>query len=305
MIKASPLILVLLFSICLPAFSQEDDLLKDLQSEDVITEQVTATFKTTRLINAHTNETVAGNALDFRVDHKFGDIAGDAGGWGTFYGFDNATDIRIGFEYGITSDFTAGIGRSKGSTESAVRNIIDGFLKYRLLKQSADDKMPFAVTLFTNTALSTMKRIDDSLSEASFPKFAHRFSYTTQLIIARKFTSGLSLQLLPTYLHRNFVKAGDKNSLFAIGIGGRAKLTKRFAFIADYFYSFDEGRATGEKYYFPLGAGFEVETGGHVFHLVFTNATGILENQYLADTNSSWRDGAFRFAFKISRVFAI
>lgn len=295
---------VLFITFCTFAYGQ-DDMLKELQSEETSGEPVMATFKTTRLINAHTNETVKGGALDFRVDHKFGDIAGANGGWDNFYGFDNAADIRIGFEYGITNALTAGIGRSKGSSESAVRNIIDGFLKYRLLDQTTDNKIPIAITLFANTGISTMKKSEDSLSEASFPKFAHRLSYTSQLIIARKFNQGFSLQILPTYLHRNFVKAGDKNSLFSMGIGGRLKLTKRFVFIADYFYTFDNERNTGEEHYLPLGAGFEIETGGHVFHLVFTNSTGILENQFIPDTNSSWRDGAFRFAFKISRVFAI
>ena len=155
-----------------------------------------------------------------------------------------------------------------------------------------------------------MVKSTDSTSVTSFPKFAHRVSYVVQPIIARKFSKGFSLQMMPTYVYRNFVPFNDENGIFAMGAGGRLKITKRTAIIAEYYYVFSNYRkdllVDDKKVYFnPIAIGFEIETGGHVFHMNFTNSRGILENQFLPYTKSSWAAGEFRFGFNISRVFYI
>ena len=189
-----------------------------------------------------------------------------------------------------------GFGRSK------IQEALDGYLKYRLLEQTVDNKFPVSVTLFANTAFVPQKNVN-----GEFSKVVHRFSYTYQAIIARKFNNKFSLQLMPTMVHRNLIiNPKDKNDLFSLGIGGRIKLSKRFALLADYFYSFSEIRKIGNGTYFPpLGIGFEIETGGHVFHLFFTNSAGIIENQYLTNTTSSWAKGEYKFGFNISRTFGL
>ncbi|MBL4715949.1 MAG: hypothetical protein JKX95_04880 [Bacteroidia bacterium] len=286
-----------LFSIKLHAQDDMMDLL-DAETEDVSKDPVIATFKTTRIVNAHSIETVKAKTLDVRISHRFGDVGGASGGGiHQFYGLDNAANIRLAAEYGVTDKLTLGMGRSK------VKEHIDGYVKYGLLKQTKDNKMPISVTVFANTAMTPMTASSDTTSEFSYQKFVHRLSYTYQAIIARKISPSISVEILPTYLHRNYVANGDENSLFAIGYAARIKFTRSSAFIVDYFYAFSNYRKTnGTQYYSPLGIAYELETGGHVFHISFTNAAGIIENDFIPNTTSDWLNGGYKLAFTISRV---
>ncbi len=272
-------------------------------------EKVKNTFYSTRLINAQTVETVPKKALDIRITHRFNDVAGERGGVKNFFGLDNVTDIRLAFEYGITDDITVGIGRSKGAL--GPRNLIDGLVKYRFLQQTSDNHIPVSATLFANTAFSTMKAETVNLeSEAAFKKFAHRLSYDVQLLIARKFGDHFSLQVMPNLLYRNFVKFGDENLLFSVGVGSRIAINQKYAIIIDYYQYFSQYRmqvnqdagANDIKYYPPLGIGLEIKTAGHVFHINFSNSPGIIENQYIPNTTRNWLDGEFRLGFNISRL---
>ncbi|MHA4895325.1 DUF5777 family beta-barrel protein [Pedobacter sp. PWIIR3] len=273
-------------------------------------EKVMATFKSTKLINGHTNETIYKNELDFKVDHRFGDIAGGNGGIRQFFGLDNSTDVRIGFEYGLSDRLTIGLARSKGAT--AVQQLYEGSLKFKLIEQTTDDYIPVGVTLFgSNTIAAVATNHDDPASATAYQNFSNRMNYVTQMIIARKFKSNLSITVIPTYIHRNFTRFRDQNDLFAIGAGGRMKLSKRMAIVVDYFLPFrnkdDQSyleNTSLTKFYNPLGVGLEMETGGHVFHLNFTNATAIQEMQYIPETTSSWLKGQYRWGFSISRRFS-
>jgi hypothetical protein len=269
------------------AFAQEELLDEPVQNEKVI-----ATFKTTRIVNAHSIETVKKRTLDFRITHHFGDIAGDGGGGHTLWGLDQAADIRFGFEYGITDRFTLGFGRSK------INELLDGYLKFRLLQQTTSNSVPLSLTVFANTGFTPAKNTNEI-----FDKVANRFSYTYQLLIARKFSRKFSFQLVPSFVHRNLVFGKDENDLFSIGAGGRFKVTKRFALLADYFYTFSDFRKDNDLFHAPLGVGIEIETGGHVFHVFFTNNAAIVENNFIPNTTSSWEEGEFKLGFNISRVF--
>lgn len=292
-------------------YAQDPDLsaIVDQNSPPAEREFVTATFKGFRIVNAQTNETAKKNNLNFNIAHRFGDMAGDAGGISTFFGFDNAADIRFSFDYGITDRLQAGIGRSKGI--DAYAQFYDVNIKYRLLRQTTDNKMPLSITLYGVAGITGRPAASDSTSDASFQNTAQRMSYVTEVVIARKFTPGFSLELLPAWLHRNYVSYEDQNDMFSLGIGARVKLAKRFALIADYYHNFSAYRtnakdANGNKeYYDPLSVGVEIETGGHVFTINFTNSMGILENMYLPFTRSNWLDGEFRIGFNISRNFVI
>ena len=295
-LKANKLVCLFCFFVNLAAAQSQDDL-STLLDDEKKSEPISSTFKTTRIVNAHSIETVKKRGLDFRVSHKFGDIAGAAGGVQTLYGLDNASNIRIAFEYGVTNKLTVGFGRSK------IQQALDGYLKYRLLHQTTDNKIPVSMTLFTNMVVIPEKNIGGNYSKAS-----HRFSYTYQAIVGRKFNDFISLQISPTIVHRNFISdPNDKNDLFSLGLGGRIKLTKRFAVLADYFWSFSKYRKYGNSnfYFPPLGIGIEIETGGHVFHMFFTNSPGIVENQFLVNSSSSWNEGQAKFGFNISRTFGI
>ncbi|WP_346317406.1 DUF5777 family beta-barrel protein [Chitinophaga sp. YIM B06452] len=292
-----------------PAAMAQNDLGEMFGKDSVRRDPVIATFKSTRIINGQSNETLAKGDLDFRVAHRFGDMGGSGGGSSTFFGLDNSTDIRIAFEYGITDRLTAGISRTKGSGNFSQMYEVLG--KFKVLQQTMDNRIPVGVTVFGNAVVTGMKSSPDKSDLNYFDKFSSRLSYTAQAIISRKFGDIISLALLPTYIHRNRVGYKDMNNMFAMGVGGRLRFSKRMALVVDYFVPFrdeeskDYYESRGTKYYNSLGVGVEIETGGHVFHLNFTNSTAVLENQFIPETVSTWTHGQFRWGFNISRRFSL
>ncbi|MGE0560609.1 MAG: DUF5777 family beta-barrel protein [Flavobacteriales bacterium] len=295
----SILVSISIFS-CLSLFSQVD-LMNQLNDEVSSSEptKILTTFKGIKLINANTIETTKKKTLEFRITHRFGNMEiGNTIGDHTLYGLDNASNIRFSFDYGLTDKISIGIGRSKTLEH------IDGNIKYRFLEQKTSG-MPISAAYYGNVAVTPVQDIPQD-------KFVNRFSFTHQLIIASKISNAISLEVLPTFVHRNFVdktklhpknNSTDKNDLFALGFGGRFKLSKRTSFVIDYFLPFDEFRDSKNNYYDALGVGFEFETGGHVFHVNVTNSAGIIENDFIPNTNSSWDKGEYKLGFNISRVF--
>lgn len=272
--------------------SAQDDLLSKLEAETAKdkSETVLATFKGDKVINIQTNETVKKNNLDVRVNHLFGNIGTESGGgFHNLYGFDQSQDIRIAFHYGLSDRLMAGFSRSKRNEN------FEGLLKFKLLQQTTDKKIPLSITLFGNTTFSAR-------SASLVEKDIHRLTYNAEMVLARKFSSKFSLVLIPSFLHRNFVEAGDNNDVFSIGGGFRLKLTQSTSIIADYFHSF-RPTVPGREYRDPLGLGVEIETGGHVFSIMFTNASGILENDFLVNTQDDWAKGGIKFSFIVSRMF--
>jgi hypothetical protein len=297
----------------LPLFnvSAQENMENYLPAETTIekdTIPVYATFKSSKIINARSNETVHKGELDFIISHRFGDAGGSYGGFKTFFGTDNASDVKIAFDYGLSDRFAIGISRTKGAT--AIRQLLETNIKYKLLEQTVKNRNPFGITLFGNAVVSAMSSNINPKVPDYFDTFSDRWSFVAQTIFTRKFNSNFSLALLPTYTHYNRVGYGDSNDIFAIGIGARAKLNKRMALIADYFYTFNSNNRkeyferNGLPFYNPLAVGLEIETGGHVFQLTFMNNTALLENQFIPYTTTSWEKGQFRWGFSISRPFS-
>jgi hypothetical protein len=301
-----------LTTLSISAFAQDDMLnLLDSIPTKKKSERTIATFKGSKIIIAQTTETVKKGTMDFNVAHGFGNIGKESnGGVHTLYGLDNIADVRIGFDFGITNDLTIGVGRSKQ------KELIDGLVKWRLLNQTTNNHVPFSLAVYCDMAYnpqqaSTFYNGVDPKSITQ--KDMHRISYVSQLIIARKFNWRFSMELLPTYHHRNYVlgsinpKNGaiETNDLLSLGAGLRLKLTNRFAIIADYYYTLSDFRVdnTATPFFAPLGLGFEIDTGGHIFHLTFTNCAGIIENNYIPNTTDDWLKGGYKFGFNISRVF--
>lgn len=269
------------------------------QDEGATAEKVSGTFSSTRVINAHSVETLQKRMLDVRIGHRFGDL-GD--GWQTFFGLENVSDVQIGAEYGITDNLMVGFNRSKG--HGPMRGLMNGFAKYRILHQTSDNKMPISLAALAQMSVSSVKKSSDLNQLASFSKGSHRLMYTLQLMVARKFSNRFSLQLNGTYVHRNVVFSNDQNGVFALGLASRIGLNDEFAIILDAAYPFSSLRTFENGYYFPLGIGFEwVTGGGHVFQINFTNSGGMTESDYLVNTKSNWLDGQFKLGFTISRLF--
>ncbi|MCW3075459.1 MAG: hypothetical protein JWO32_68 [Bacteroidetes bacterium] len=310
--------LIFIFSFCVISgviIAQEDLLGMVDEGKPVKPQKVFATFKTYRLGNALTTETVKKNHLDFRISHRFGNIYDDTKPnainetFQTYLGFDNASDIRTSFDYGVTDNITVGIGRSR------MNKMLDASIKWRFLQQTTNFSVPVSMALFTDVGYSHARTSE--LYEGVVKDFPtnelHRVNYFTQLIIASKLNDWVSLELLPAYIYRNFIKSGvnqnnkaaNENGFVSIGFGGRIKLSKRCSFIGDYYFNTSKFYANNPEYKNPLSLGVEMETGGHVFSLFFTNASGLIDNNFIPQTRDSWGKGQVKFGFSISRVFAL
>ncbi len=273
-----------------------DSLMRDMASEQD-TSGITSSFKSTRLILSQTTTMIKKYDLDFKVIHRFGDIGGTDGGSKTLYGFDNSSDIYIGFEYGISDRFNISFGRSK------YEQLLDLQLKYALLQQKDKGGSPLSLSALVKTGFTPYK-----VNTTVFDDYGNRFSHFVQAIISRKFSPNFSLQISPGLLFRNVVLAADdERTMFSTGIAGRYKFTKRFGIVADYYLIASDYRKDNPNtsYYSPLGLGVEIETGGHVFTMNFANAKAIAENNFLPNSTSSWSKGQYRFGFTISRMFTL
>jgi hypothetical protein len=281
--------------ILIPAgiFAQDD--LMNLLNKDV-PEQInytTATFKSTRIMNGHSIERMPAGQLDVRISHRFGLI--NSGAY-EFFGLDQA-NMHIGLDYGIFNWLMIGIGR--GNYEKT----FDGFAKFTILRQSSGARqMPVSLSIFSSAALKSLKWPDQNRTNY----FSSRLSYVGQVLIARKFNNSLSFQLTPSYVHRNLVATElDPNDLYAVGAGGRIKITKRISFNAEYFYLANPKSYMSQQVYNPLSMGVDIETGGHVFQFIFTNSVAMIEKGFIGETTGSWRKGDIHFGFNISRVFTL
>lgn len=272
-------------------YAQEEDLLKGVRSDSAQNTYVLNAFKSSRVIMSQSMEMLQPGVLDFRILHRFGNVNE---GIKELFGLDHAT-IRLGLDYGISKNLTIGVGRG------SYRKELDGFVKWRAVHQSSGSGgFPVSLLAVAGTALMGAPWSNASLKH----EFGHRMAYFAQVIIGRKFSDAFTLQLAPAFLHRNLVEtAADANNIFAAGIGGRVKVSKRTSLNFDYYYVANRNEA--RDVYNPLSIGVDIETGGHVFQLHFTNAIGMNERAFLTETTNSWGKGDIQFGFNISRSFQL
>lgn len=267
-------------------------------------QNVFQTFKDTRVINTHSTEVLGKGVLDIRIGHRFGDMLGDRGGWPTFYGLEQAEDVLIGGEYGVTKDIMVGLSRSKGS--GALTQNVNGLFKWRFIQQNKERNFPISVALVGIASASTIEANEDATSVTAFQKFSHRMVFHTSFLVARKFSNWFSLQAGAGLTHRNLVIEGDDNDIMNVSMSSRIQITKVFGLILDGTYALSPNITTENGFYPALGIGFEFETGGgHIFQVNLTNAMGIMETDYIPYTTSNWADGEFRIGFTISRLFKL
>ena len=284
--------LILFFAYIHSAYSQKD-LLNMVPKDKPQKEYIKNAFKSTRVINAHSMEFLGRGVMDFRILHRFGPInSGSKEG----YGFDQAK-TRLGLDYGLTKSLMFGIGRSTLGKE------LDGFIKFRPVWQSTGPgSFPLSLVIVTSmTLIPTDAPPSDTLK---YQFYTSRLAFYNGLIIGRKFSEAFSIQLTPEMVHRNLVDSiNQSNNIYALGVGARIKLSKRIAFVVDYHYIlYGLKPGTHEN---PLAIGFDIETGGHVFQLHFSNSQGMNERAFMTETTDKWSSGAIRFGFNISRVFTI
>lgn len=282
--------IILLITLINTSFSQNlDSLMNTMTTEEP--DYATATFKATRIINTHSVEQLKEKHLDFRIHHRFGKISQ---GSYEFFGLDQGT-IFLGLEYGIKDWLTLGVGRSSSD------KTFNGFTKLRLLRQSKGSKnMPISLSFYAGTDFYSIKRTDIVMKDID------RFSYIFQTLIARKFSESFSLQISPGVVHQNLVATAlDNNDVWFIATGGRYKLSKRISFNAEYNYAIRPSYTGAPNINNNLSLGFDIETGGHVFQLMVTNSTGMIERKFINDPNTgAWSTGDIMLGFNVSRIFS-
>jgi hypothetical protein len=279
-------LIYILFCIPILLFSQ-DDLLAEIDVDSIQNDYTIAAFKGLKIVNFESTKLVAKKELTFVVSHRFGSIEN---GFDSFFGLDDAV-TRLNFIYGLSDGFNVSVSRS------SFQKIYESAIKYRIARQ-INHGFPFTIVGYHSLLVNT------ALEKDNLPKleFKHRLGYTTQLLISRKVSTNLSLELAPTYFHDNYVTIDEQdNSQFAMGFGGRYKLGKRWSLNAD--YGLHLNRASNSPFKNPLSFGVDLETGGHVFQMHFTNAQAMNTNGFLGQATGDWSDGNIYFGFNLSRVF--
>jgi hypothetical protein len=274
--------------------SAQDDLLNMLDSIAPATAgNVAATFKTTRIVTGHSIESMKEGQLEFRISHRFGRVNS---GVDNFFGIDQST-IYLGLEYGVTDWLELGIGRTPNE------KIVNSFVKVGLLSQSAGDySKPVSISYLGAMGVKTGKW--DYPTRTDF--FSNRLTFAHQLLIAHKFNEELSLQLTPTMIHNNLVPTVlDDHDIYAMGIGGRYKISSRVSVNVEYFYCLRPTWNISNDFTNALSVGFDIETGGHVFQIMLSNSLGMIEKHYISENTGSWTKGDIHIGFNISRVFTM
>ena len=254
---------------------------------------ITSTFMSTRVINGHSIEMFAPGALDVRISHRFGALNT---GFYELFGLDQAT-IRIGLEYGLSNNIMLGLGRS------SYRKNYDGFFKYSILRQTKKEKIPISLVYFSSFSIESIRK-----SQENYP-FLGRVSYCYQLLIASKLNQKLSIQLMPTFIHRNMVESSYFfNDIYLLGSALKYNITKSTSLNLEYYYRITEKDGfmkNQDEFYNSFSIGLDIETGGHVFQIHVTNSLPMYEVGFLTETSQNWSDGGVHFGFNISREFTL
>jgi hypothetical protein len=291
--------IIFIFLLCPALLFSQEDLLDELESEMVLDKTVTAAFKGLKVVNFESTKLASKKDFYFVVSHRFGTVKN---GFDDFFGLDNAV-TQLKFIYGLNDWLNLGVARSSFQKKYGIH------AKYRLIPQE-DGGFPLTVVGYNLVTVNTA--LDKELLTKL--EFSDRLTYTSQLLISRKVSKNLSLLLAPTYIHENLATRStrtgtndvvsvfdEENNQFALGVGGRLKLTTRWSVNTD--YGIHLNRNSKSNFRNPLSIGVDLETGGHVFQMHFTNAQAMFEEGYIIQGQGDWGDGDFFFGFNLSRVF--
>jgi len=270
---------------------------------------VSQTFNDTRLVNMASVELIEKGKLEVRLSQRFGEMLDFKNIGETFLGLETLSDFMLGVEYGAMENLSVGLSRSKGGGflsdgTAGMRQLLNGSLKYRVLRQSESGISPVTVTLSGLASLSTEKQAEGETDViSSYPKFNHRLAYHGQVLVARKISDRLAVQASGAYTHRNLVPENDDQGIFSAGLGARVQATKWLGVVADATFPIADTRTTDNGYYPVYGLGLEFKTGCNTFQINLTNATGLAETDYIPYNTGQWSNGDFRLGFSLSRTF--
>lgn len=263
----------------------QDDLLKDIDTIKTDNTNLSPpAFKALQIVTGQSTKLSAEKEYYIVVAHRFGDVSK---GFKDFFGLDDAS-TKLGLIYGVTDGLSVSLSR-----ETNLKTF-EGAVKYKLVKQNG--KFPVDIVGYNVLAANT----DLSKDNYPFLKFGDRLAYLTQALISRRFNDDLSLQFTPSYVHKNLYDPmlEDKDQ-FLTGLGGRYKISKRVSINAEYFVNYDNK----SFYKNPFSIGMDLETGGHVFQLLFSNSQLNSDIGYLTNASGKWEKGQVFFGFNLYRVF--
>ena len=260
------------------------------QKEDDKNKFVEQTFSGARVVIGQSVDIAPNGEMHLDIQHHFGPLNS---GFYDFFGFDQAA-TRIGLHYSFNDWLAIGVGRT------TIEKVWDGSLKIRVLRQKTNGGMPLSLTYFTSMGINSLKWDDNTRTN----DFSSRISYTHQLILARKFGDRLSMQIVPSLVHRNLVeKETDDNDVYTLGGAVSIKLSETIDINAEYHYILSQ--QTAKDFNNSLSLGIDINTAGHVFQFFLTNSQGIIEQHFIPATSGKWTNGDIHIGFNIVRSFTI
>jgi hypothetical protein len=268
--------------------SAQDDLLNELNAEKSDAKEIEiAAFKGLQICNMQSTKLTAKGEWYMLVSHRFGDLTQ---GFDNFFGLDDA-NTKIGGIYGVTDWL------SLGASRHTYNKTYELAAKYKLANQEING---FPVTIVGYNTID----VNTKLEKLLYPgiEFNDRLAFSTQLLVSRKFSNSFSFQLAPIYVHKNLYESGlEKKDQFFIGSGARYKIAKRMSLNLEYAARVSDQQ--GSPYQNPLTLGLDIETGGHVFQLVFSNSQAMNDVAVFTNPEGDWAGGAIYFGFNLYRVF--
>ena len=256
---------------------------------------VELTFMAPRNINILTTEPLSRGEMHYAIMHSFGELSN---GWRNFYGIDNGAVIRFSLEYGISDKASVFIGRS------GLDKVFDAGFRYALVQQMQSGSPPVNVSITGSVGLNSSE-----YNFAGSPSFSlyDRTSYYAAVLVSRKLTDNVSLQLAPKVARFNRTGfevsiPGDAQWYYGLGMSARYRITGRLALTGQYIWSEND---LNESFKNNFAIGLDIETGGHVFQLFFTTTQALNDAYVLAGRNGDPLDGGFRFGFNVNRLFML
>jgi len=251
-------------------------------------------FGSTVLIDQQTIYIPQAKTLEVFIEHRFDKIENIS----NLFGIYGSANIRMGVNYSITDKLSVGFGTTK------YRKLQDFRIKYNILEQTRQNEMPIALTVYGNMGI-------DCRSESYFGtnyKFTNRFSYFTEVIVARKFTDWLSIQVHGNFSHINSVDSLMEHDKIGIAFSGRAKITDQSSVIFNYgiplnIKSIQEHTTLTNPPYDNFGIGWEIATATHAFQIFVTSATDLSPQYTMMENQNDWTSGDLFFGFTITRLW--
>ncbi|WP_111670983.1 DUF5777 family beta-barrel protein [Algoriphagus litoralis] len=280
------LLLVVLFAVVIRSEAQLE---RKLENEN---QPVDLIFHAPRHINLLTVEHLEKKTMHFAIMHTFGTLDG---GIENLFGLDNGANIQFSFEFGLSDKISLGASRS---SRDKFYNI---YGRYLILEQTQNNSVPLSLSFAAGGGI--ISNPYSFLPQNERPQFTDRLAYFGQVMLARKFSKKISVQLSPMLAYFTnpldiYQIEGSQNFYLGLGFSGKYKVTDRSSLTLQYIPNLNSDLQSN------FGIGWDVEAGGHVFQMYFVTSQALNE-QYLLAGGNGVPGEEFRLGFNVNRIFAL